>query len=189
MRQTAAILTLVGVLTLVQATFLAVTQDWSKIFDALGMIDDFTISYWLVGAACACAWSAALFEAHHHHEHEEPGRHRLHGNDPETDGVALGERPPASINPRAHAMSPTSAGRPSSPAIGAVRAPSRPRAAEPAKKVAEPAKKRTTWAPPCSAAEKAAVDARLSCCEIAGARLLSLRAGVWLETRSAPASP
>ena len=52
MRQTAAILTLSGVLTLVQATYLAVTQDWSKIFDALGMIDDFTISYWLmVGAA------------------------------------------------------------------------------------------------------------------------------------------
>ena len=52
MRQTAAILTLSGVLTLVQATFLAITQDWSKIFDALGMIDDFTISYWLmVGAA------------------------------------------------------------------------------------------------------------------------------------------
>ena len=52
MRQTAAILTLSGVLTLVQAVYLSVTQDWSKIFDALGMIDDFTISYWLmVGAA------------------------------------------------------------------------------------------------------------------------------------------
>ena len=52
MRQTAAILTLSGVLTLIQATYLALTQDWSKIFDALGMIDDFTISYWLmVGAA------------------------------------------------------------------------------------------------------------------------------------------
>ena len=52
MRQTAAILTLSGALTLTQATYLALTQDWSKIFDALGMIDDFTISYWLmVGAA------------------------------------------------------------------------------------------------------------------------------------------
>ena len=52
MRQTAAILTLSGALTLIQATYLALTQDWSKIFDALGMIDDFTISYWLmVGAA------------------------------------------------------------------------------------------------------------------------------------------
>ena len=54
MRQTAAILTLSGVLTLVQATFLAITQDWSKIFDALGMIDDFTISYWLMVGAAAC---------------------------------------------------------------------------------------------------------------------------------------
>ena len=54
MRQTAAILTLSGVLTLVQAVYLSVTQDWSKIFDALGMIDDFTISYWLMVGAAAC---------------------------------------------------------------------------------------------------------------------------------------
>ena len=54
MRQTAAILTLSGALTLVQATYLAITQDWSKIFDALGMIDDFTISYWLMVGAAAC---------------------------------------------------------------------------------------------------------------------------------------
>ena len=54
MRQTAAILTLSGVLTLIQATYLAITQDWSKIFDALGMIDDFTISYWLLVGAAAC---------------------------------------------------------------------------------------------------------------------------------------
>jgi hypothetical protein len=54
MRQVAAMLTLSGVLTLVQATFLAITQDWSKIFDALGMIDDFTISYWLMVGAAAC---------------------------------------------------------------------------------------------------------------------------------------
>ena len=53
MRQTAAILTLSGVLTLVQAIYLALTQDWSKIFDALGMIDDFTISYWLLVGASA----------------------------------------------------------------------------------------------------------------------------------------
>ena len=53
MRQTAAILTLSGVLTLVQAVYLSVTQDWSKIFDALGMIDDFTISYWLLVGASA----------------------------------------------------------------------------------------------------------------------------------------
>ena len=53
MRQTAAILTLSGVLTLIQATYLAITQDWSKIFDALGMIDDFTISYWLLVGASA----------------------------------------------------------------------------------------------------------------------------------------
>ena len=54
MRQTAAILTLSGVLTLVQAVYLSVTKDWSKIFDALGMIDDFTISYWLMVGAAAC---------------------------------------------------------------------------------------------------------------------------------------
>ena len=54
MRKTAAILTLSGALTLVQATYLALTQEWSKIFDALGMIDDFTISYWLMVGAAAC---------------------------------------------------------------------------------------------------------------------------------------
>ena len=116
MRQTAAILTLSGVLTLIQATYLAITQDWSKIFDALGMIDDFTISYWLLVGAAACetvrkpiftveagSRLVQLIQVRGHHEYQESGRHRLHGNYIKTDGVALGERPPAFVDSRAHA--------------------------------------------------------------------------------------
>ena len=54
MRQAACILTASAVLTLVQAAHqLALTKDWTKVFDALGCVDDVTISYWLLVAASA----------------------------------------------------------------------------------------------------------------------------------------
>jgi len=54
MRQAACILTASAVFTLIQASHqLLLTKDWTKVFDALGCVDDVTISYWLLVAASA----------------------------------------------------------------------------------------------------------------------------------------
>ena len=103
MRQTAAILTLSGVLTLIQATYLAITQDWSKIFDALGMIDDFTISYWLMVGAAA-------FEAITNTKNQDDIDYTETILKPMES--LLGERPPAAVDSRAHARLRVPDGRP-----------------------------------------------------------------------------